>query len=69
MSPTLNGSSALQHFERSNAIEIGNGVMFDFDPGLPQICWDNVVRDSPIFLLKSLVSRMSQVGMNYNVHA
>jgi len=35
MSSALNGSSALQHFERSNAIEIQNGIMFDFYPGLP----------------------------------
>ena len=35
MSPALNGSSVLQHFERSNAIEIHNGIMFDFHPGLP----------------------------------
>ena len=38
MSPALNGSSALQRFERSNAIEIRNGIMFDFYPGLPQMC-------------------------------
>ena len=36
MSPTLY-SSALQHFERGNAIEICNGIMFDFYPGLPHI--------------------------------
>ena len=30
MSTALNGSSALQRFERSNAIEIRNGIMFDF---------------------------------------
>ena len=38
MSPALNRSSALQHFERSNAIEIRNGIMFDFYPGLPHVC-------------------------------
>ena len=37
MRPALNGSSALQRFERSNASEIRNGIMFDFYPGLPQI--------------------------------
>ena len=37
MSPALNGSSALQRFERSNAIEIRNGIMFDLYPGLPHI--------------------------------
>ena len=37
MSPALNGSSALQRFERSNVIEIHNGIMFDFYPGLPHM--------------------------------
>ena len=37
MSPALNGSTALQRFERSNASEIRNGMMFDFYPGLPEI--------------------------------
>ena len=32
ISPTLNGSSALERFERSNAID---RIMFDFYPGLP----------------------------------
>ena len=35
--PTPNGSSALQRFERSNALEIGNGIMFDFYLGQPHI--------------------------------
>ena len=37
MSPALNGSSALQCFERSNAIEIHNRIMFDFYPALPHM--------------------------------
>ena len=37
MSPTLNGSSALEHYERGNVIEICNGIMFNFYPGLPQL--------------------------------
>ena len=37
MSLTLNGSSVLECFECSNAIEIHNGMMFDFYPGLPHI--------------------------------
>ena len=28
----------LQRFERSNASEIRNGIMFDFYPGLPHVC-------------------------------
>ena len=35
MSPALNGSSGLERFECSNAIEIRNRIMFDFYPGLP----------------------------------
>ena len=35
MSPALNGSSTLERFERSNASEIRNGIMFDFYQGLP----------------------------------
>ena len=31
----LNGSTALQCLERNNAVEIRNGIMFDFYPGLP----------------------------------
>ena len=51
MSPTLNGSSALQHFECGNAVELRNGRMFDFYPGLPHLlyiiqstkAWENIV--------------------------
>ena len=35
MSPALNGSSALERFKRGNAIDVRNGIMFDFYPGLP----------------------------------
>ena len=37
MNPAPNGSSTLQHFERGDAIEIRNRMMFDFYPGLPHI--------------------------------
>ena len=37
MSPTLNGSFALQRFECGNTIEIRNGIMFNFYPGLPHM--------------------------------
>ena len=37
MSPTLNGSSALQCFKRGNVIEMCNRIMFDFSPGLTHI--------------------------------
>ena len=37
MSPALNGNTVLQYFERGNAVEIHNGIMFDFYPGLSYI--------------------------------
>ena len=37
MSPTLNASTMLKHFECGNAVEMRNGIMFDFYPGLPHI--------------------------------
>ena len=37
MSPALNGSSAIWHFEGSDAIEIRDRITFDFYTGLPQI--------------------------------
>ena len=42
MGPTPKGSSALQRFECDNALEIRNGIMFDFYPGLPQLSLHNV---------------------------
>ena len=35
MSPALNESSAIQHFKHSNAIEIRDGITFDFNTGPP----------------------------------
>jgi len=37
MSPALNRSSVLQPFERSNVVEIRNGIMFDFYLRLPHV--------------------------------
>ena len=37
MSPILNESSALEWYEHGNAIEIENGIMSDFYPGLPHM--------------------------------
>ena len=37
MSPTLNGSFVLQRFKRSNTVELCNGMMFNFYPGLPHV--------------------------------
>ena len=37
MSPALNGSSAVRHFEGNDAIEICDGMTFDFYTGLPHM--------------------------------
>ena len=37
MSPALNGSSAIRRFEGNKAIEIREGITFDFYTGLPHI--------------------------------
>ena len=37
MSSALNGSSAIRHFEGSDAIEICDGITFDFYTRLPHI--------------------------------
>ena len=41
MSPALNESSALQHFECGNAVKIRNGIMFDSYLGLPHVTYTN----------------------------
>ena len=43
-SPSLNGSSALEHFKHSNAIEIRNRILFDFYPGLPHMAYKTQYR-------------------------
>ena len=37
MSPVFNGSTAIQRIERGNTVEIRNGIMFQFLPGLPHM--------------------------------
>ena len=51
MSPTPNGSSVLQRFERGNALEIRNRIMFDFYPGLPQVF-------GILFIVPSIISEI-----------
>ena len=45
MSLALNRGSALKCFERGNTMEICNGIMFNFYPGLPHI--PNLTKESP----------------------
>ena len=37
MSPAPSGSLALQHVELSDALEIRDGIIFDFCSGLPHV--------------------------------
>ena len=37
MSPTLSGISAVWHVKLGDALEILDGIIFDFYPGLPHI--------------------------------
>ena len=39
LNPALNGSSEMRHFERSDAIEICNGIISDFYTGLIHIIY------------------------------
>ena len=39
MSSALNGSSAIRRFKGSNAIEIRDGITFNFYTGLPHVYW------------------------------
>ena len=56
MSPALNVSTVLQCFEHGNVVEIHNGIMFDFYPGLflekhaPRPSLDNPYAASPKIL-------------------
>ena len=61
MSPAFNGSYALERFERSKAIEIRNGIMFDFYPGLPHI-YNNLGRD--VIYLDDAPPRCFSAGSN-----
>ena len=40
----INGSTALQRFERGKVVKIRNGIMFLFDPGLPHILFARLIR-------------------------
>ena len=72
MSPALNGSSALERFEHSNAIKIRNGIMFNFYPGLPHIHVVNIERCTcvlaPFFVLRFAFSIIHGSGRAQNAN-
>ena len=62
MGPTINGRTALQCFKLGNAVEIRNGIMFDFYPGLPHMYFTVKSYDEELHLWKHFPSwRVSQV--------
>ena len=61
MSPTLNGSTVLQHFERGNEVEICNRIIFDFYPGLPHIEVDSLSKVLPLSFIYCLGFGLLQV--------
>ena len=56
--PTLNRSSEIHHFECSDAIDIHDGIMFVFYPGLLhiQIAMDITQQDRNAYQIHALVS-------------
>ena len=60
MSPALNGSSEIRGFERRNAIEIRDGITFDFYTGLPQVSF-KFAENATI----SLKSNMAAISISF----
>ena len=60
----------LQRFERGNAIEIRNGIMFNFYPGLPHIVLaTNIAEDVKPFLNLLKMVGIAKVAMEYIIEA
>ena len=66
MSAALNESSAIQHFEHSDAIEIRNGIIFDFYTGLPHTCMFSDMKK--ISMLYCRVTRVTVVHLVLMAH-
>ena len=62
MTPALNESSAIQRFEGSDAIEIRDGITFDFYTGLPHIMLDlfsHTLLVAPWYVRKNIYTTMA----------
>ena len=68
MNPTCNGTSEIQHFERTDAIEIRDGIVFVFYPGLPHIYMLDIayyfVYHTPISALGSSTYKCTHVRLH-----
>ena len=60
MSPTLNGSSAIWRFELSEAIEIHDGIIFEFYVGQPHMVTCSLVSHTLRRKRKGLVTLVSR---------
>ena len=70
MSPTRNGSSAIRRFEGSDAIEIRDGITFDFYTELPHMYADSVmnyVMDGTISLCVSSATHYLPMSAKINI--
>ena len=70
MSPALNGSSAIRRFERSDAIDIRDGITFDFYTGLPHIqtllsCRVTVCYNIECYCLTKITSVFEMLQVNF----
>ena len=72
MSPALNRSYMLERFERGNAMEIRNGIMFDFYPRLPHMeitdLFAKSAETSFIQLRNKHVSLVPRLSWNPNIY-
>ena len=62
MSPALNGSSVIWHFEGSDTIEIGNGITFHFYMGMPQL------QRNEIHVLKHRLTSCNEISNESHAH-
>ena len=59
MSPALNGGSAIWHFKHNEAIEIRDGIIFDFYMRLSHVCMSElniVIYNVQIILYSTVVT-------------
>ena len=69
MTPALNGSSAIQRFEGSNAIEIRDKITFNFYTGLPHMFMVQVITMQPmiVYISSSYVAKELSLEVNGTV--
>ena len=64
MSPALNGSSAIQRFEGSDAIEIRDGITFDSYTGLPHTYFYHIEQQIRMMYVRTKIAHTKQCQSN-----